>query len=268
MGTPQLSIVTPSYNQAEFIEETLQSVKNQSYEDVEHIVIDGGSDDGTVEIIKEYDDKYNLQWISESDNGQSHALNKGIEMSTGDWIGFQMSDDYYLPGAFETIVDNIRAHPEADTIYGDVIHVDSNSNEIGRSFNIPPSRFIQRYWSLYSNLQSMFFQSDLFDRVGSFNEDLVYTMDADLFWRLLDANVKQIHVPKFIGTFRNHETAKTPSTPPEEKQHEWDAIYGDYELPLAKLFSRPQLEMAAKVVKALWLLRIGRFEAFQYNAMQ
>jgi glycosyltransferase involved in cell wall biosynthesis len=268
MDMPKLSIITCSYNQAEFIGETLQSVMHQSYENFEHIVVDGNSDDGTVEILEKYESKYNLRWISEPDRGQSHALNKGIEMATGDWIGFQMSDDYYLPDAFETIVNAIQRHPNAETIYGDVINVDADGNEINRTFNIPPSRFIQRYWSLYAHLQSMFFHADVFNRVGTFGEEFEYTMDGDLFWRLLDADIKQVHIPVFISSFRNHKDAKTPSTPPEEKQHEWDAIYGDYETPLSRYLSRSHLETAAKVAKALLLLRIGRFKAFQYNLKQ
>jgi len=265
MDGPDLSVVTPSYNQARFIEDTLHSVKEQSYENYEHIVVDGNSDDGTVEILREFEDEYNLRWVSEPDQGQSHALNKGIEMAEGDWIGFQMSDDYYLPGAFETLAAAIERNPNADTVYGDVIHVDAQSNEISRSFNIPPTRFVQRYWSLYSNLQSMFFRADLFDHVGRFDEDLEYTMDADLFWRLLDADVDQVHIPEFVGTFRKHEDAKTPSRFVEAARAEWDAIYGDYNERVERYVPTVVLQTTAKGLKLVQLLRIGRSEALRHN---
>lgn len=264
MSGPSISVVTPSYNQAEFIEETLRSVRRSDC-DVEHVVVDGGSDDGTVEILREYEDEYELRWVSEPDRGQSHALNKGIEMATGDWIGFQMSDDYYLEGAFETVRDAIEGHPEADVVYGDVIHVDADGDEVSRTFNIPPSRFVQRYWSLYSNLQSAFFRAEVFDLVGDFDERLEYTMDADLFWRLLDADVRLVHLPAFLGTFRTHDTAKTPTRSTADEQAEWRLIYGDYNAGLERYVSPSTLRVPAKVLKALKLLRIGRFEAFTYN---
>jgi len=262
MSRPTLSVVTASYNQGDYIEENLESVMSQSYDAVEHIVVDGGSTDGTVDLLEEYEGSYNLKWISESDRGQSHALNKGIDMATGDWIAFQMSDDYYLNGAFATAVDAIERNPDADIVYGDILNVDSEGNEQARTYNIPPVKFVQRYWSLYANSQATFFRAEVLDKSGGFREELEYTMDADLYWRLLHTDITQVHVPELLAAFRYHEAAKTPSRSNEQETAEWDEIYGEtYE----RYLSTAHLQTVAKVIKAIQLLRIGRFEAFRYN---
>lgn len=263
MGQPRISIVTPSYNQVEFIEKNLRSVYSQSYDNIEHVVIDGGSDDGTVEVLRDYEDKYNLKWVSEPDNGQTHALNKGIQKATGDWIGWQNSDDYYLPDAFENLANTIDRKNPVDAIYGDVLIVDQNGEEISAVFTTRPSKFVQRYWSLFASNQSLFVASDTLDSIWPLDEDLMYTMDASLTWKLLDGAYDLVQVPKFLGAFRVHEAAKTYNNVNEEQRAELNEIYDSpwYE----SLLPRPVLQTAAKSVKLGLLIRGGRWNALKYN---
>lgn len=120
---PTLSIITPSFNQAAFLPQTLDSVLNQKYPKLEYIVIDGGSTDGSREIIESYSDRLTF-WVSEKDRGQVHALNKGFQRATGDWVGWQNSDDFYLPGAFESFAVATQRYPDADIVVADIVLVD------------------------------------------------------------------------------------------------------------------------------------------------
>src|SRR5258708_1539817 len=117
---PKLSIVTPSYNQGQFLEETILSVLDQKYANLEYIIIDGGSTDESVEIIRRYA-KHLAFWVSEKDRGQVHAINKGIAKTTGDIFGFINSDDVYLPGAFNTVVDHFENNPATEWVCGDTV---------------------------------------------------------------------------------------------------------------------------------------------------
>jgi glycosyltransferase involved in cell wall biosynthesis len=116
--TPKLSIVTPSFNQAQYLEETILSVLNQKYVSLEFIIIDGGSTDGSVDVIRKYENRLSY-WVSEKDNGQAHALNKGLERATGDIVAYLNSDDLYLPGAFESVINYFREHPQCEWVCGD-----------------------------------------------------------------------------------------------------------------------------------------------------
>ena len=116
----KLSIITPSFNQGRFLEETIMSVLNQGYEPLEYIVIDGGSTDESVSIIQRYEDKL-AYWVSEKDRGQVHAINKGIERATGDILAFINSDDVYLPGAFNAVMSHFADNPESNWVCGDTI---------------------------------------------------------------------------------------------------------------------------------------------------
>jgi glycosyltransferase involved in cell wall biosynthesis len=258
-----LSIVTPSYNQSEFISKNIESMVAQASKDIEHIIVDGGSDDGTVEIIQEYEDDYNLRWISEPDRGQTHALNKGVRMAEGEWIGWQNSDDYYLPGAFDNFRSVLDANPRADAIYGDLEIVDENGNRISRKFMTRPSKFIQRHWSLFASNQALFVKKPVIEKIFPLDEDLQYTMDAELTWNLLTGDYKLVHVSEVIGAFRAQPEAKTYEDVRDSQDKELRQIYGTavYE----QMVPDVMLRSFAKAIKAFYLLLDRNLEAILYN---
>jgi len=258
-----LSILTPSYNQSEYISKNIKSVLSQSKVDIEHIIVDGGSDDGTIDILREYDDAYNLQWVSESDRGQTHALNKGFQMAKGDWVGWQNSDDFYLPGAFETFRQTLRENPRADVIYGDLIIVDEQGELIAQQFMTRPSKFIQRYWSLFASNQSMFVRRSVLEKILPLDEDLKYTMDAELTWNLLDQDYNLIHIAEPLGAFRVQPDAKTFEGVRHLQDEELRKIYA-YPL-YHHIIPDFALKNLAKAIKAAYLLLDQNFEAIWYN---
>lgn len=205
---PLVSIITPSYNQAKFIEETILSVKGQDYFNLEHIVTDGGSTDGTVDILRRYEDEYNLSWVSEPDEGQSDAINKGFQMAKGKIIGWVNSDDTYMPGAIRTAVTHLLAHPEAGWVYGDGYWIDKDSH-IGEKWK-------SRHFDLkvliaegqYIVQPTVFFRRSLLEIVGYLDTELHFTMDTDFFMRLAVAK-PALYIQKVLATRRIHDQAKT-----------------------------------------------------------
>ena len=203
---PKISVVTPSYNQAEFLEETICSVLNQGYLNIEYIIIDGGSTDGSVDIIKKYE-KHLTYWVSEPDNGQTHALNKGFRRCTGDLVGWQNSDDYYLPGAFKAVADAYQM-VEADVYFGHKWNVDINGNLLREMRYTPFSKLAHVYEGCSAANQSMFWRRELFGKCGYLDEKLHYAMDFEWFLRLAECGARYHLIPKPLGCLRMHEKAK------------------------------------------------------------
>ena len=127
--SPKISIITACFNSIHTIRETLESVRSQDYPHWEHIVIDGGSTDGTVEVLKEFP---HLQWISEKDEGHYHAMNKGVARATGDVVNILNADDCFRPGALRKVAEAFQAHPDWDGLFGDIVYVDGKGREIYR----------------------------------------------------------------------------------------------------------------------------------------
>lgn len=178
-GLPFVSIVTPSYNSMPYLEENIRSVLNQSYPDIEHIIIDGGSTDGSIDILKSYS---HLNWVSEKDNGQSHALNKGFRRATGEIIGWLNSDDTYNPGAIESTVVFFYENPDIDLLFTDINIIDGNSKIIGLSKG---GEFdLQRILTFNMIKQpSLFMRRNVIDELSGVNEELHYVMDQELWLR-------------------------------------------------------------------------------------
>jgi len=198
-----ISIITPSYNQAAFLEETIQSVIGQEYPHKEYIVIDGGSSDGSIEIIRRYSDRLS-HWVSEPDRGQSHAINKGFALARGDVLAWLNSDDLYMPGALRAIAELFFQHPEVDLIYGDYIYTDVGG-KVMRRRHVFSSMLL---YHDYLGQPAVFFRRSLWEKVGCLDESLHYCMDWDLFLRMWKVS-RSRHLPTVLATYRLHNTAKS-----------------------------------------------------------
>ena len=203
---PKISVVTPSYNQAEFLERTILSVLNQSYPNLEYIIIDGGSTDGSVEIIKKYE-KYLAYWVSEPDRGQAHALNKGFEKATGDLVGWQNSDDIYLPCAFFKVAQIHNKKPDYDIYFGNVYLIDENDEIIRDLRFVKFSHFSLIYEGTVLANQSSFISRKVFNKYGYLNENYKFATDYEFWVRIRKGEF--LFVREFLGCFRLHDSSKT-----------------------------------------------------------
>ena len=201
-----VSIVTPSFNQGEFIEENILSVKKQDYPNIEHIIIDGGSTDGTLGILKRYEG--DVTWISEPDNGQSQAINKGFAMATGEIIGWLNSDDVYEPGAVQTAISALSQTPDVGIVYGYARLMDAQGRE--REVYRSPEYSRDKLFSSPNFIRqpTVFFRKAVLDKVGYLDESLHYVMDYDLWLRMgMVADFRLI--PTVLASERFHGEAKS-----------------------------------------------------------
>ncbi len=204
---PLVSIITPSYNQAIYLEATMQSVLGQDYPNIEYIVIDGGSDDGSLEIIKQYADRL-AWWVSEPDQGQTDAINKGFARATGKYLAWLNSDDTYEPHAVAEMVAYLESHPEVGLVYGDTNFIDQHDNVIGRfpAAQTDYKRLQQGY--VHVGQQAAFWRAELWQQVGPLDPSYYFAMDYDLWVRL--ARVSEVvYLPRLWANFRLHGDSKT-----------------------------------------------------------
>lgn len=204
---PLVSIVTPSYNQAKYLERTIVSVLEQDYPAIEYIVMDGGSTDGSLEIIQKYAHRL-AYWESVKDEGQTHAINKGFSRINGKYMAWLNSDDTYEPGAIREMVDYLEHHPETGMVYGDCNFVDANDKVIGK-FNAMQTDY-HRLQSGFVHIpqQAAFWRSELWHKVGPLDESIYFAMDYDLWLRLAEISRIQ-YLKKTWANFRLHGDAKT-----------------------------------------------------------
>ena len=207
---PKISIVMPAFNQAQFIERSILSILNQGYPNIELIIIDGGSSDGTVEIIKRYEDQI-AYWVSEKDEGQSDALNKGFSRASGEIYGWLNSDDLYTPEAFESAVDAFRVNQKKMVVFGDWLSIDIYDNpvDLHHAFDFNLNHF--KYEGFHLNAQSMFWRSDVHEGFNGFDVDLYNTMDYQMILEF-GINIGQekfLRIPKVLGAFRRYDGQKT-----------------------------------------------------------
>jgi len=207
MPDPLVTVVTPSYNQGQFIRATIESVLSQDYPHVEYIIMDGGSTDETASVVKDYASR--LTFISEKDRGQSHAINKGFHMARGSILGWLNSDDLYLPGCIRTAVAAFDRNPAAGAVYGEGYLIDHSGKTTSRfPCTEPFDLWKLTYLSDYILQQTVFFGKDVLDDVGYLDEDLHFTMDWDLLIRIGKKYHLQ-YIPEYMGCLREYPEAKS-----------------------------------------------------------
>lgn len=202
-----VSIITPSYNQARFLEKTIQTVLDQDYPNIEYIIVDGGSDDGSLGILEQYAPRL-AWWVSEKDRGQTDAINKGFARARGDVLAWINSDDTYNPGAVREAVAYLQAHPQAGMVYGDANLIDENDRVIGRFPAAQTDYRRLRRGYVHIPQQSAFFRADLWRKVGPLDPSFYFAMDYDL-WVRLAAQAPLDYYPRLWANFRLHSSAKT-----------------------------------------------------------
>ena len=203
---PLVTIVTPSYNQADYLERTILSVLNQDYARIEYIVIDGGSTDGSIDIIKRYEDRIAF-WISEPDNGQSHAINKGFKHATGEIFNWLNSDDILMPSATSIAVHYLTTYPQYGMVYGDRLVVDQH-DQILACIELPSfSRFLYKFGGFLPQ-ETSFFRRELWRQANGLDEDLHISMDRDLWLKFMKVG-RLYHIPFVLGSWRQHASAKS-----------------------------------------------------------
>jgi glycosyltransferase involved in cell wall biosynthesis len=206
-SAPLVSIITPSFNQSRYLEQTILSVLEQDYPNVEYLIADGGSSDGSLEIIQRYADRL-AWWVSEPDHGQTDAINKGFAQASGEILAWLNSDDTYLPGAISQAVDALQRHPEAGMVYGDANLIDENGGIIGKfpARQTDYRRLRQGY--VHIPQQASFFRASLWKQVGPLDPTFYFAMDYDLWVRLAHSS-QLLYLPQTWANFRLHGGGKS-----------------------------------------------------------
>jgi glycosyltransferase involved in cell wall biosynthesis len=207
--SPRVSIVTPSYNQAKFLEETMESVLSQDYPNIEYIVIDGRSSDGSADIIRRHADDL-AYWVSEPDGGQADALRKGFSRSTGEVLAYLNSDDVYLHGAVRTAVEALQADPGLAMVHGDSICIDAQGQEIGHKVGFGGD-FLRHFLQQVNPISqpSAFLRRNAYDVAGGIDPTLQLAMDYDLWCRIGLRGMRIRYLPVSMSLFRIHDESKT-----------------------------------------------------------
>ncbi len=242
---PRVTIVTPSFNQAAFLQQTIDSVLAQDYSEIEYIIVDGGSRDGSVDIIRQ-NESHLAWWMSGRDSGQGSAINRGFAHASGNILAWLNSDDLLAPSAVRIAVDALLCDSHVGVVYGDRLHIDERGNVIG--INRMPSyspRMFRRNITLPQ--ETVFFRRELFDQVGGIDESLHFSLDFDL-WVRMSRLTQMRHIPAFLGSFREHRKSKSVNALRYRDEHE--RVY-------SKHFDRPLPGPIEMKLNRLW--HKGRF---------
>ncbi|MCC6804246.1 MAG: glycosyltransferase [Anaerolineae bacterium] len=231
---PLVSIITPSFNQAWYIQATIDSVLTQDYPALEYLIVDGGSTDGTVDILRQCTDP-RMKWVSEPDRGQSDAINKGLKWATGEFIAYINSDDLLLPGAVSATLEEFRQHPDYALVYGDCIHIRSDGSQIAENYYGAEAFDLEQVLMgrVFIPQQTVFWRRTVTESIGAFDETLHYLMDVDYWLRAVAAGFRLLYVPGIRAAYRLHDSSKTVS----QVEHFWS----DWDAMIDKFFALPNL---------------------------
>ena len=248
---PLVSIVTPSFNQARFLEATLRSVLEQDYPRIEYLVVDGASTDGSVEIIRSYANQLDW-WISEKDSGQSEAINKGLHRARGEFVGWLNSDDIYLPGAVSSAVNVFQSHPEAGLIYGDALAIDAE----GKPFNLMRAHQYTLTDLMAFRIISQpaaFMRRLVLEEVDYLDPAYQLLMD-NLLWMCMAHKAPIVYSPQTWAAARYHDQAKNRTR---------GAAYGrEARVLIDDLSTRPEFAETVSAHRKYILAGVNRFDAF------
>lgn len=207
MSTPYLSIVIPSYNQGDYIEDTIKSIIDQTHNDVEILILDGGSKDKTIDIIKKYQDHI-AYWQSCKDNGQSDAINQGFQRANGEFVTWLNSDDILLPKTISRVIEFIKNNGTYNFFLGNVVWMNKSGNVI-QSYKVEREN---SYWNkrflLSNGGPSAFIRKSTLEKIGFLREDFFYMMDTELWYRLIATGNPFKRIPFYVWGLRLHENAK------------------------------------------------------------
>ena len=239
---PKLTVITPSFNQGGFIERTIRSVLDQGYPNLEYVIVDGGSTDDTVEVIRRYEDQL-AWWVSEPDEGQSDAINKGLQGTSGDIVAYLNSDDYFLPGAFETVVASLEGCPRNWVAGGALDVEEGDPPKRLRVWRPKPPSYCEgrpagRHWWMlvpwHVPQPSSFWRRELFDRFGGFRTDMHYAFDAEFMLRLAFGDeLPELLPDEFLAVRSVHPEQKT-----YEMTNSWPEIHRFREIYAPRLSRR------------------------------
>lgn len=220
----KVSIITPTFNQANFIERTIESILSQDHADIEYIVMDGGSTDGTVEILKKYSDR--IIWKSKKDNGQSDAINKGLKIATGEIVAFLNSDDTYEAGAISAVINFFNENPTKKWAYGKCKIIDEHDREIRRPITIYKNLLLKKYsfakllTENFISQPATFWKKELHGEIGYFNEEEHFCMDYE-FWLRIGQKYPAGVIDRYLANFRYYANSKSGSVNKKQFQDQF-----------------------------------------------
>lgn len=272
LSLPLVSIVTPSYQQGQFIRETIESVLSQDYPRIEYLIMDGGSTDDTLSILKSYGDR--LVWVSEPDRGQAQAINKGWRCAKGEILAWLNSDDIYQPGAVRTAVDHLMRNPRIGMVYGEGFLIDESGRHIDRYPTDPfdPDRFFERCGICQP---TVFVRRAVIEDVGYVDETLNFCIDYDL-WTRISKKHTVAYLPQYLAKSRLHEDCKTIKYRVKAHQEVLDMLHRHYGCVPPNLLGAYVREVLAscgsdvvkknKALSFLAMLALGGREFIRYNS--
>ena len=261
MSSPVISIITPSYNQAAYLEQTIRSVLEQDYPQTEYMVVDGESTDGSVDIIRKYDGRL-AWWVSEADSGQADAINKGLARASGEIVAWLNSDDYYLPKTIPAVMDLFAKHPEAGLIYGDVLSVDGEGNPINIQRFQPYTLDDMMAFKIISQ-PAVFMRRSILEKAGYLDPSYHFLLDHHLWLRMVQL-APFVYSPQILAAARYHDDAKNISHAEQFggeafKILEW--MEAQPALAGRLLENKPEIMAGAHHLNAFYLVEAGKMRA-------